>query len=248
MAGQAQGDGAREPEELGKDGRYVPYGTGANVLVTFSGDPSTSKGAAAWGTALCEKKLGDWGVGHVYGVGYNSKTKVPPAKLVDHFMSLVKDHPRVFVVAHSSGSWVAHAFLAQVEKLDKDILARTTYYNIDGGRNSKDHCVLVFKTPPKKVITAFVEDKTVGYGSRNPGSMEGFGFGAELRNIAFAKLPPELLPKKGKATEEQAHALMVFLHRRLIVTDATLKHDLNYETAKAGNVTLDWIKDKDKDL
>jgi hypothetical protein len=32
------------------------------------------------------------------------------------------------------------------------------------------------------------------------------------------------------------------------VSDATLKHDLNYETAKASNVTLDWIKDKDQDL
>jgi hypothetical protein len=239
-------------EEKWKAGQYNHHGTGSRVMVAFAGQGVKVPGAAAWAKALYEQKLKGFDVGHVYSVIVSDKHKLP-AELVPHFQALVGDTTPVYVIAHSSGSGVAHHFLRE---LDKAILDQTTYFNVDGGHNKGAEA---FKTAPKKILAVYAESTKGGYPSRNAGAMDDFGFKAIVRKVKLP-VPNDLLPKKdaGKdEREEQLQTVKDYLHHRLIVKDPPFdpKNHFMYtekEYVDLGknpkDVVTDWIDDKDKDL
>jgi hypothetical protein len=215
--------------------QYEPKGSGSKVLLVFSGDPSFAPGVKAWATALHDKVFKGVGVGHVYSVAYDPKTEdnQPPAELVTHFKDLVKGHPPVFVVAHSSGTYVAHALFKQLNnKDDKGILDKTTYYNIDGASYEGGKC------PAKKIfaVYAYVKGPKGELGSRNPKSMMTFGKPA-VRPMEYDDAPEKLLadPK----------AVAAYLHRRLIVKLDPPPKSLDYKVVTKDNVATEWIQDTD---
>jgi hypothetical protein len=239
-------------EEKWKAGQYNHYGTGPKVLVAFAGLGVKLPGAAAWAKALYERRLKGFGVGHVYGVIVSDGTKLP-AELVPHFKDLDGDIPHVFVIGHSSGTGVAHTFL---KLLDKPILDKTVYFNVDGGYNEgKD--AFPAKAAPKKIFTVYAESEKGAYPSRNHAVMKTkFGFGAKPRKMTFP-VPDKWLPKTKTPSKEELDVVKNYLHHRIVVQDPPYdgaapfaSTDKEYtDLAKSPqNVETGWIDDKDKDL
>lgn len=154
---------------------------GSSVFIGYGGFGSTLEAAEAWTAALYAASLHDLGVRYVYAVqgpadvGYlgleigNSKIAgALPAELAD---------PSAFVLiaAHSSGTFVAHELLGQLQGgLDPtDATAdRVVYFNLDGGASGLAPAIV---DRLRKAYFVAAVDGTTGTTSPNWNTMVSLG-------------------------------------------------------------------------
>lgn len=132
-------DGAPAWIDIGLGVAYQQVNTGAAIVIAYGGYSAKLSYSAAWVSELVDAKLGGVDVGHVYAVkgpqdsGYNAK-EIANSKLRAHLATLDDGSSPIFIVAHSSGAFVAHEILNQWHsKGMQSVLARVRYANLDGG-------------------------------------------------------------------------------------------------------------------
>jgi hypothetical protein len=118
---------------------YQQVNSGHAILIAYGGYSARLSYSAAWATELVDAKLGALDVGHIYAVkgpadpGYSSR-EIANTKLRAHLATIDDGQAPIYVVGHSSGSYVAHELLAQLHAAGKtDLLARIGYADLDGG-------------------------------------------------------------------------------------------------------------------
>lgn len=172
------GNGKADGEAWASVGYGVAYtrvNTGDGVLIAYGGYSAKLAYSGAWAVELVNARLGEEGVGHVYAVkgpkdaGYNAR-EIGNSKLRAHLAENVATDAPIYAVAHSSGAFVAHELLGQLDRArDEATLARIAYANLDGGGTG-----LGTRIVEALAATLFVyaKDPTLASGrSRNHGSM-----------------------------------------------------------------------------
>ena len=118
---------------------YQEVNTGTAIVIAYGGYTAHLSYSAAWASELVDAKLGGEGVGRIYAVqgprdaSYAAK-EIGNSKLRAHLATIDDGTSPIYVVAHSSGTFVAHELLDQLYTAGKtDVLARISYANLDGG-------------------------------------------------------------------------------------------------------------------
>lgn len=124
---------------VGNGVAYEQVNTGDAVLIAYGGYSAQLAYSAAWAEELVDAKLGGAGVGHIYAVkgpadaSYSAR-EIGNTKLRAHLKALANAGGPIYIVAHSSGSFVAHELFGQAHNAgDTAFLARISYANLDGG-------------------------------------------------------------------------------------------------------------------
>lgn len=124
---------------VGNGVAYRQVNTGTGVLIAYGGYSAQLAYSAAWSEELVDAKLGGAGVGHIYAVkgpqdaSYSAR-EIGNTKLRAHLKALAGADGPIYIVAHSSGSYVAHELFGQAHAAgDTAFLARISYANLDGG-------------------------------------------------------------------------------------------------------------------
>jgi hypothetical protein len=136
IAGKA--DGFSDWQLVGTGVAYLQVNTGPGVLIAYGGYSARLSDTAAWASELVDAKLGAADVGHVFAVrgpvdpAYAAR-EIANTKLRAKLATFDDGDAPIYVVAHSSGSFVAHEMLAQVNNANQALLARMSYANLDGG-------------------------------------------------------------------------------------------------------------------
>ena len=133
-------DGAGIPwTAVGRGVAYQRVSPGNAILIAYGGYSAHLSDAAGWASELIDAKLGALGVGQVYAVqgpqdpGYDAR-EIANTKLRAHLATIDDGTSPIYVVAHSSGSYVAHELLGQLHAVgNAAVLARVGYANLDGG-------------------------------------------------------------------------------------------------------------------
>lgn len=129
-----KGDGTSMWTSIGKGVAYLRVNAGDGVLIAYGGYTARIIDSAGWATELVNARLGAAGVGHIYAVkgpadaSYAAR-EIGNSKIKAH---LPQTAAPIYIVAHSSGAFVAHELLGQV-KTDPNTLARIHYADLDGG-------------------------------------------------------------------------------------------------------------------
>jgi hypothetical protein len=118
---------------------YQRVNTGNAILIAYGGYSAKLSFSAAWAEELVNSKLGATGVGQIYAVqgpedpGYDAK-EIGNSKLRAHLLTIDDGTSPIYIVAHSSGSYVAHEILGQLTRhTNTSILNRIGYADLDGG-------------------------------------------------------------------------------------------------------------------
>jgi len=124
---------------IGLGVEYQRVNAGAGVLIAYGGYTAHIGYSAAWASELVDQELGALGVGQVYAVkgpadpGYDAR-EIGNSKLRAHLKTVDDGTAPIFVVAHSSGSYVAHELFEQMAAHDETaFLSRVHYADLDGG-------------------------------------------------------------------------------------------------------------------
>jgi hypothetical protein len=123
---------------VGNGVAYHQVNAGGAVVIAYGGYSARLAYSAEWATELVDARLGAAGVGHIYAVkgpaqaSYAAR-EIGNSKIRAHLATLGSDEP-VYIVAHSSGSFVAHELFEQLHaRAQTDTLGRMFYANLDGG-------------------------------------------------------------------------------------------------------------------
>ena len=118
---------------------YQRINTGNAILIAYGGYSARLSYSAAWAIELVDAKLGAVDVGQIYAVqgpedpGYDAR-EIGNSKLRAHLKTIDDGVSPIYVVAHSSGSYVAHELLDQLENAENtEVLSRIGYADLDGG-------------------------------------------------------------------------------------------------------------------
>jgi hypothetical protein len=136
IAGKA--DGFSDWQLVGTGVAYNQVNTGHGVLIAYGGYTAKLSESAAWASELVDAKLGAADVGHIFAVrgpadpAYAAR-EIANTKLRAKLATFDDGMAPIYVVAHSSGSYVAHELLDQVNNANQPLLARVSYANLDGG-------------------------------------------------------------------------------------------------------------------
>ncbi len=138
LGGKADGPGSPWTS-VGFGVAYQRVNTGNAIVIAYGGYTARLGYSAAWATELVDARLGAAGVGQIYAVqgphdaSYagreigNSKLRAPLATVDDGTSP-------IYIVGHSSGSYVAHELLDQLFAAnDTAVLSRVAYADLDGG-------------------------------------------------------------------------------------------------------------------
>ena len=153
---------------------YRRLGAGEAVLIAYGGYTARLSDSGLWASALVDAKLGAANVGHVYAVngpadpGYDAQ-EIANTALRAHLAAHVAADSPIYVVAHSSGSFVAHEMLGQLAaRGDTATLGRIAYANLDGGGAGLTHTIVAALA---KMEFVYAHDPTLSSGlSRNAGA------------------------------------------------------------------------------
>jgi hypothetical protein len=116
-------------------GRAIGDGSGTATLVVYGGYGAHAEHAQSWADALVTARGEALGLGHVYASKGPQDALYHARELGNTALAarLAQSPPSaLYVLAHSSGSFVAHELLS---KLTPDVLAHTHYFNLDGGQD-----------------------------------------------------------------------------------------------------------------
>lgn len=137
MDGKA--DGTTDWAVIGTGVIYQQVNVGTAVVIAYGGYTARLTDSAAWATELVDERLGAAGVGHVFAVrgpadaSYSAR-EIANTKLRAHLATFYDGTSPIYVVAHSSGSYVAHELFEQLANIgDTATLARIDYHDLDGG-------------------------------------------------------------------------------------------------------------------
>jgi hypothetical protein len=172
---------------------YQQVNTGHAILIVYGGYSAKLTYSAAWATELVDAKLGAVDVGHVYAVkgpadaGYAAR-EIGNSKLGAHLATLPVDAP-IYIVAHSSGSFVAHELLQQLHAAgNAAVLSRIAYANLDGGSSGLTTDIVAALD---KISFVYAQDPTLASGlSRNSSSAVGMGMTYAMYGSAFKVVVP----------------------------------------------------------
>ena len=124
--------------DVGLGVAYRRMTTGDGVLIAYGGYTTQLTDSEAWATALVAARLATAGIGHAYAVqgpadpGYTG-LEIANTALRAHLAGAAPGAASIYVIAHSSGAYVAHELLGQLARAgDAATLARTGYANLDG--------------------------------------------------------------------------------------------------------------------
>jgi hypothetical protein len=138
------GDGpADSPGEawtaVGTGVAYTRVNTGGAILIAYGGYTARLSYSARWAEALVDARLGAAGVGSIYAVqgpqdaSYSGK-EIGNSKLRAHLATIDDGSSTIYVVGHSSGSFVAHELFDQLFGANNTaVLSRIDYADLDGG-------------------------------------------------------------------------------------------------------------------
>ena len=134
-------DVALGPEwtSVGHGVAYQQVNTGNAILIAYGGYSAKLSYSAAWASELVDAKLGALDVGRIYAVqgpedpGYDAR-EIGNSKLRAHLDTIDDGTSPIYVVGHSSGSYVAHELLSQLHNAGStSVLNRIGYADLDGG-------------------------------------------------------------------------------------------------------------------
>ena len=164
-----KGDGTSAWTSVGTGVAYLRENAGDAVVIAYGGYTARIIDSAAWATELVDARLGAQGVGHIYAVKGPADASYAAREIGNSKLraTLPAGTAPIYIVAHSSGAFVAHELLYQLRG-DPDTLARIHYANLDGGGSG-------LTTPLVEALggVAFVyaRDPAVGL-SRNASTMK----------------------------------------------------------------------------
>jgi len=188
-----KGDEATSWTSVGLGVAYQQVTTGPGVLIAYGGYSAKLSYTAAWASELIDAKLGAVDVGHVYAVkgpqdaGYGAR-EIGNSKLRAHLRALDSEAP-IYIVAHSSGSFVAHELLGQLYNGGDDaVLARIAYANLDGGGSGLNQNIAGSLA---SLAFVYAQDPTLGSGlSRNSSSAIALGAAYAMHGSAYKVVIP----------------------------------------------------------
>jgi hypothetical protein len=180
--------------DVGLGVAYQHVNTGDAIVIAYGGYSAKLSYSAAWVSELVDQKLGGEGVGHVYAVkgpqdaGYNAK-EIANSKLRAHLAMFDDGVSPIYIVAHSSGAFVAHEILNQWQsKGMQSVLARVRYANLDGGGSGLT-TTLVGELD--KISFVYAKDPTLARGlSQNSGAAIALGYTYRAFGSAFEVTQP----------------------------------------------------------
>jgi len=149
---------------------YQQVNTGHAVLIAYGGYSAQLAYSAAWATELVDARLGAAEVGHVYAVkgpmdpGYDAR-EIANSKLRAHLATIDDGTSPIYIIAHSSGSYVAHELLGQLDG-NTAVLGRIGYANLDGGGTGLTTALI---DSLRKITFVYAHDPTLasGYSENN---------------------------------------------------------------------------------
>ena len=146
---------------------YRRVTTGNAILIAYGGYSAHLSYSAAWATELVDQKLGGVDVGQIYAVqgpadpGYDGR-EIGNSKLRRHLKTIDDGHSPIYIVAHSSGSYVAHELLGQMERAgETGALSRIGYADLDGGGSGLDDTII---GDLRKVTFVYAHDPSLSSG------------------------------------------------------------------------------------
>jgi hypothetical protein len=144
LDGKADSPLAAGWEDVGLGVAYHRANAGTGVLIAYGGYSAKLSHSVAWASELVDARLGAAGIGHVFAVkgpqdaGYNAR-EIANTKLRAKLATFDDGVSKIYIAAHSSGSYVAHEMLNQTRRAGRDdLLARMFYANLDGGGSGLD--------------------------------------------------------------------------------------------------------------
>jgi len=172
---------------------YQQVNTGHAILIVYGGYSAQLAYSAGWAEELVDAKLGAADVGHIYAVkgpqdaSYAAR-EIGNSKLRAHLATLPADAP-IYIVAHSSGSFVAHELLQQLyARGNTAVLARIAYANLDGGSSGLDANIVAALD---KITFAYAQDPTLSSGlSQNASSAVAMGMTYAMYGSSFKVVVP----------------------------------------------------------
>lgn len=179
--------------DLGLGVAYEQVNTGDAVVIAYGGYTAHLAYSAAWATELVDAKLGAAGVGHIYAVkgpddaSYAAK-EIANTKLRAHLATLPGTGP-IYVVAHSSGTFVAHELFAQLHAAGNTaVLSRISYANLDGGGSGLTDAIV---GELGAIEFVYAKDPTLASGlSKNTGSVRSLAADYAPGGVAFEVTVP----------------------------------------------------------
>ena len=165
---------------------YVGYGinyqrvnTGNAILIAYGGYSAHLAYSAGWATEVVDAKLGALGIGQIYAVqgpqdaGYNAR-EIGNSKLRRHLPTIDDGTSPIYVLAHSSGTYVAHELFTQLSNAGStDILSRVRYANLDGGGSGLTESIV---DAMETISFVYAHDPTLSDGySENSSSAQALG-------------------------------------------------------------------------
>ena len=187
-------DGEPTWTDIGLGVAYQQVTTGGAIVIAYGGYSAKLSYSAAWVSELVDQKLGAEGVGHVYAVkgpqdaGYNAK-EIANSKLRAHLATYDDGASPIYIVAHSSGAFVAHEILNQWHANGlQSVLARVRYADLDGGGSGLT-TTLVGELD--KIAFVYAKDPTLARGlSQNSGAAIALGYTYRAYGAAFEVTQP----------------------------------------------------------
>ncbi len=158
-----------------------------DILICFAGWSVKQAWAENWALKLWEAKLRDNGIGNLYAVKgpkdvFFESSEIATDSLAMHLKNLLNENEpidslKIVVVAHSSGSFVAHRFFSFLDANPawQDPLGKITYYNLDGAISSATPGTTLTKTLSDKlkdIFAVYAYEETEKIGSPNKNEMQ----------------------------------------------------------------------------
>ncbi len=124
---------------IGLGVEYQRVNTGNAILIAYGGYTAHLSYSAAWASELVDAKLGAEEVGQIYAVkgpadaSYSGK-EIANSALRAHLATIDDGTSPIYVIAHSSGAYVANELLGQLYRAgNTGVLARIDYSCLEGG-------------------------------------------------------------------------------------------------------------------
>lgn len=179
---------------IGRGVAYRRVNTGPAILIAYGSYGTRLRDTAAWATELVLAKLGAAGVGHVYAASGPADSTYAAREIANtalraHLAQLGSGTAPIYVVAHSSGSFVAHELLSQLHAAKHAaVLSRIRYANLDGGATGLTRAIVAGLG---RIAFVYARDPTLKSGlSQNSDAMCTFGATFAPYSVVFEVTVP----------------------------------------------------------
>lgn len=179
---------------IGRGVAYRRINAGPAILIAYGSYGTRLRDTAAWATELVIAKLGAAGVGHVYAAkGPADSTyaarEIANTALRAHLAQLGSSTAPIYVIAHSSGTFVAHELLSQLHAAKHAAtLSRIRYANLEGGETGLN---LALAATLARIAFVYARDPTLQSGlSKHSAAMRALGTAYAAYGAAFEVTVP----------------------------------------------------------